>query len=775
MAQLPSVALNVEGLKSNVIELSHVRDAFAEVAATSAPTVRTMPTTKGSKALNLQVNKLAQDLKAALARIKALEEALKAATNASHPLLQGSEAQPVKPNVTAVEPGYEELYEERVQEATEMMGSLLVGADGKARHLGESAHSANLLTLIDTTDNCPGLDPRVTACFGMSSEIIELHNAYPMGIADCAYETDHFTDFLPPRDRALELVDLYYAQFAVLHLPIPRSDLMKTFVDPIYQGNEVGSACAIHPHKLSVMFVVLASGTLCDDPAFASTLAHQYYVLSRASLSLRPITQEANTATVQAVFMHIWFLYATRFDNSSEERWVLSGICIKVAQIIGLQRDGAGWNMDEDEIQRRRILFWEIYVYDSWSGIGMGRPPLINLQYTDCRLPRDHDPALISADKTEVGFHAWKFRFVVSCLTPVLHYFFGRKKTSYAELLALDKKIRQLNPPDHLIPPMNVSQSDWFWSSNPAKAIQQYTVLAVIESNILYIHRNYFAQAIREEPLDPLKHKYGPSVMASYRSAYRMICGMTDLYTLHPEATSKHEFSWASVFSACVVFAALIIESPGSSLACEAFLSYQKMVLFFKMVRSKESSSQSTLIMLQRLLQRSQDAYAAFHFNSPRDGVVPNGLAPELDELAILGGRKSIINLGSAAHAPAVQTAHSSGHDDSFRPSPAFDFNILAGTVAPPPGAVQNGSELGEMSPFFMNHVGHSHQEVPAFNMPTFERELRGHFFDNEPYAETSALDQTFGLPEEGDFTATTIPSQGEDMPWSMLAAQLLP
>lgn len=50
----------------------------------------------------------------------------------------------------------------------------------------------------------------------MSSEIIELYNAYPMGIADCAYETDHFTDFLPPKDRALELVDLYYAKFAIM-------------------------------------------------------------------------------------------------------------------------------------------------------------------------------------------------------------------------------------------------------------------------------------------------------------------------------------------------------------------------------------------------------------------------------------------------------------------------------------------------------------------------------------------------------------------------------
>lgn len=87
------------------------------------------------------MQKLTQDLKAAQARIKALEKDLNTATNASHPLLQGSEAQ-AKPSVTAAEPGYEELYEDRLHEATETMGSLLLGSDGRARHLGESATSA---------------------------------------------------------------------------------------------------------------------------------------------------------------------------------------------------------------------------------------------------------------------------------------------------------------------------------------------------------------------------------------------------------------------------------------------------------------------------------------------------------------------------------------------------------------------------------------------------------------------------------------------------------
>ena len=46
-----------------------------------------------------------------------------------------------------------------------------------------------------------------------------------------------------------------------------------------------------------------------------------------------------------------------------------------------------------------------------------------------------------------------------------------------------------------------------------------------LRTALLNIHRAYFAQALRENPLDPLRHRYGLSVMALYRSAYRLVEG----------------------------------------------------------------------------------------------------------------------------------------------------------------------------------------------------------------------------------------------------------
>lgn len=122
--------------------------------------------------------------------------------------------------------------------------------------------------------------------------------------------------------------------------------------------------------------------------------------------------------------------------------------------------------------------------------------------------------------------------------------------------------------------------------------------------DLLFIHRNFFAQAIINEPLNPLKHKYGPSVMASYRSAYKIMSGLRDLHAIHPKPTSKLDYHWAVMFSACVIIAGLIIKSPGSSLSWEAFPGLQCAIQFFETVRSNEPSSQSATVNLASNMKR---------------------------------------------------------------------------------------------------------------------------------------------------------------------------
>jgi hypothetical protein len=50
----------------------------------------------------------------------------------------------------------------------------------------------------------------------LPSEILELVHAFPFGIPDRGHMIADFINFIPYRDRAIELVDLYYTHAAWL-------------------------------------------------------------------------------------------------------------------------------------------------------------------------------------------------------------------------------------------------------------------------------------------------------------------------------------------------------------------------------------------------------------------------------------------------------------------------------------------------------------------------------------------------------------------------------
>lgn len=69
---------------------------------------------------------------------------------------------------------------------------------------------------------------------------------------------------------------------------------------------------------------------------------------------------------------------------------------------------------------------------------------------------------------------------------------------------------------------------------------------------LLNLHRTYFAQALHEQPHDLLKHRYGPSVVATYRSAWRLIEGLKLPSRKSPNLLSRYSLAWSQVLSAAV-------------------------------------------------------------------------------------------------------------------------------------------------------------------------------------------------------------------------------
>ncbi|KAG0709249.1 fungal-specific transcription factor domain-containing protein [Suillus ampliporus] len=610
----------------------------------------TLTATKGNKVLMVHAQRLSEQVKSMTARIRELEEALDESHKSNrdgsgpYPFLQAPSQSHERVELPELRTIYDDI---EVRDISDSIGSLSIDVDGRTKYHGESVGSEYFQPLFPpdgypSQQNVP-TDPKY---LGLPFEIIDLCNAYPFGLRDSQYTKFLFLPFLPPRERALQLTELYYQNVAWLNDPIIRDDFMTNILTPLYGHTGSPNIDSIHSHRLSVFFILLASGVLYDESPSSAVLAEQYHALSRAALSLDPIHQDATCATVQALVMTFTHIYHSDRTNN-EARWLLMGVAARVAQLIGLQRDNAGWGLGYEEVQRRRILFWEIYTCDAWTSIVNGRPPALSINHTDCRFPEDLDPMIKPSGAVEMGWHVWKFRYSASCLGISVQHVFNTRAPSYSALLELDRKIRKFDLPSHLQSPMEASEAGRAWSSEAPRAMQQYCALCEREANLLYIHRSWFVQAIREAPVNPLQHKYAPSVLAVYRSACRLISSLKGLYRVHPHPTNRTWFFWSPIFSSCIVLGAIVLDSPQCTLASNALQELEQGMLLYEQ-GSLPCRPPATMLVLHKLRERAISSFNAAQVEAAR--LHRSSFNPADPDL--LGGRNSVI-ASTASTSPA--------------------------------------------------------------------------------------------------------------------------
>lgn len=620
----------------------------------------TLAATKGNKVLMAHAQRLSEQVKTMTGRIKELEEALHKSQKSNrggsepHPLLQT----PSQSREYAELPELRTIYDEEVHDVSESIGSLSIDVNGRTKYHGESVGSEYFQPLFPPDSYPPQQSiPTDPKYLGLPFEIVDLCNAYPFGLRDSQYTKFLFSPFLPSRERALQLMELYYRNAAWMFDPIVREDFVTNVLTPLYGHTGSANVNNIHSHRLSVFFIVLASGVLYEQSASSGVIAEQYHALSRAALSLDPIYQDATCATVQALFMAFGHIYQSDRTNN-EGRWLLMGVVVRVAQLIGLQRDNAGWGLGQEEIQRRRVLFWELYTVDAWTSILNGRPPALSINHTDCWFPEDLDPTIKPSGAVEMGWHNWKVRYSASCLGISVQHVFNTRVPSYSALLELDRKIRKFNLPSHLQSPMEASEAGRAWSPEAPRAMQQYAALCYREANLMYIHRSWFVQAIREAPVNPLQHKYAPSVLAVYRSACRLISSLNGLYRVHSQPTDRTWFFWSAIFSACIVLGAIVVDSPQCTLASNALQELdQGMILYEE--GSLPCRPPATMLVLHKLRERAFTSLQAAQRDTRQSQSRMSSINPDDSDMLVL--RTSDI-VGTPFSSPA-SSASASGSD----------------------------------------------------------------------------------------------------------------
>lgn len=102
------------------------------------------------------------------------------------------------------------------------------------------------------------------------------------------------------------------------------------------------------------------------------------------------------------------FLICLRRNEDARVIWTLTGLVVRIAQTLGIHRDGSNFGLSPFESEMRRRLWWQVCVLDIRTSEDHGCDPIIVEQSFDTRMPlnvfdTDLDPNMMDSPKERIG------------------------------------------------------------------------------------------------------------------------------------------------------------------------------------------------------------------------------------------------------------------------------------------------------------------------------------------------------------------------------------
>ncbi|KNG90644.1 hypothetical protein ANOM_001311 [Aspergillus nomiae NRRL 13137] len=125
--------------------------------------------------------------------------------------------------------------------------------------------------------------------------------------------------------------------------------------------------------------------------------AYDFYAAARSRMSLRML-EVGNILTVQAFLLMGNYLQKRDRPNTG---YNFIGMAYRMALGLGLHREApSGTKHDTLLHERRRVLWWIVYSFDSGFSLTTGRPVMASDSFIETRLPRNIDDSKYSMDST---------------------------------------------------------------------------------------------------------------------------------------------------------------------------------------------------------------------------------------------------------------------------------------------------------------------------------------------------------------------------------------
>ncbi|KAJ9500871.1 hypothetical protein H2202_003429 [Exophiala xenobiotica] len=210
-------------------------------------------------------------------------------------------------------------------------------------------------------------------------------------------------EFYPDIQLALRLWNVYVKSvdpvLKILHIPTVQSTVVATILEP---RSAQSSTVAL---TFAVCFAALTALSHDDDhepidlPCEKLALLNRYRISLDRLLVVTDLMNGPEIPALQALAIYVTCLRAHEVGRSV---WVLNGLAIRLAQSIGLHRDGACLRLSPFETEMRLRLWWHLCVLESRAPEDQGFQPTVDVMNRDLRLPLNVNDNQIYPDMTSL-------------------------------------------------------------------------------------------------------------------------------------------------------------------------------------------------------------------------------------------------------------------------------------------------------------------------------------------------------------------------------------
>ncbi|PTB48002.1 hypothetical protein M431DRAFT_501578 [Trichoderma harzianum CBS 226.95] len=261
-------------------------------------------------------------------------------------------------------------------------------------------------------------------------------------------------DVYPDAQLALRLWNVYVRSvdpvLKILHIPTIQSAVVATILD----------ARSAQPSMVALTFAIYYAAVTalchhdCDEPVDLSwekpvLLKHYQTALDRL-LVTPDFMKRPDVTGLQALAIYVT---CSRANELGRPVWVLNGLVIRLAQSIGLHRDGASLKLSLFESEMRLRLWWHLCVLESRASEDQGFQPTVDITNTGLRLPLNVNDDQIYPDMTHFPAESrrWtemSFFLIQIDACRVIHPILDKQQQDSGDaLLSIREKGRRISDP----------------------------------------------------------------------------------------------------------------------------------------------------------------------------------------------------------------------------------------------------------------------------------------------------------------------------------------